>query len=79
MKTRKMYNSKEEFERLHPYVCVEAPNFDGKKYAPAQIIKSFTSKKVAENRSEGGLIMTRKQAEKFIKRWNEDFKAQLSK
>jgi len=75
MKTRTMYNSREEFERLNPYVCVETPNYQGKKCAPAQIVESYTSKKVAENKSQGGQIMTRKQAEKYIKRWNEEFEA----
>jgi hypothetical protein len=73
MKTNNFYNTKEEFEKKHPYVCVEAANYNGKKCAPAQIIDDFTSKKVAENNHQGGRIMTRKQAEKFIQKWNSEF------
>ena len=75
MKTQKMYSSKESFEAKNPYVCVETPSYQGQKCKPAQICESYTSKKVAENQSQGGRIMTRKQAEKLIKRWNEEFEA----
>lgn len=47
MKTTKSYNSREEFESLHPYVSVEAPMYQGQKVLPAQIVENFTSKKVA--------------------------------
>lgn len=73
MKKRTMYNSKEEFERLNPYVIAEAPSYNGEKCGHASIAESFTSKKVAENNCRGGLIMTRKQAEKFIEKWNNEY------
>lgn len=68
MKTR-FYSSKEEFERLNPYVIV---NFS--EYEPASIIENCTSKKTAENKQleiGGGEVMTRKRAEKEIRDWNE--------
>ena len=46
MATQKMYSNREEFERKNPYVCVETPNYQGKKCAPAQIVESYSSKKV---------------------------------
>ena len=73
MKKRTVYESREQFERLHPYVSVETPHYNGKKAAPAQIVGNYTSKKVAENNNQGGEIMTRKQAVKFIERWNREF------
>ena len=74
MKTR-TYESREAFEKLHPYVSVEAPYYQGQKASPAQIVESFTSMEVAENNSKGGLLMTRKQAEKFIQKWNAEYEA----
>jgi hypothetical protein len=75
MSTQKMYSSKESFEAKNPYVCVETPSYQGKKCAPAQIVGDYSSKKVAENQSQGGQIMTRKAAEKYITRWNTEFEA----
>lgn len=74
MKTS-MYSSREEFEEKNPYVCVETPNYQGQKCGYAHIVKSFSSKKVAEEKSQGGQIMTRKQAEKYIQRWNAEYES----
>jgi hypothetical protein len=73
---RTIYNSREEAERLNPYVILETPNYEGRKCGIAQIVYSFSSKKAAENKREqqgGGKVMTRKQAEKFIQRWNSEY------
>lgn len=75
MKARTVYSSREEFERKTPYVCVESPSYQGQKCAPAQIVKSYTSKRSAEINRDGGRIMTRKRAEKFIQRWNGELEA----
>lgn len=69
MKTRKMYESKEQAERLTPYVVV---NFS--EYEPAHIMENCSNKKVAENAKDkigGGVIMTRKQSKNAIKEWND--------
>ena len=76
MKARNFYSSREEYERLKPIVCVERPTYQGQKCAPAQIVCGYRTRKQAENTiSYQGEIMTRKQAEKFIARWNEEFEA----
>ena len=72
MKTRQYYESREQFEKLNPYVEIEAPRYDGKKCGFAQIISNFTSKKQADAKAYG-LVMTRKQAEKFVRQWNEEY------
>lgn len=69
MKKRTMYSSKEEAERLNPYVVVFF-----NEHEPAAVFSSHSCKKVAENyimRVGGGTVLTRKQAEKEIKEWNE--------
>jgi hypothetical protein len=74
MATKKCYSSKEEYERRTPYVTVEAPCYNGVPVGPAGISGSFTSRKVAKNNTQlGEIIMTRKQAIKFIEKWNKDF------
>jgi len=50
MKTRTMYNSKKEFERLNPYVLVHFETIKGKTIAT--IDKSFTNRKTAERYKE---------------------------
>ena len=56
------------------YVSIEASNYNGKKCAPAQIMGHFSSKKSAKNNTpRGAMVMTVKQAEKFISRWNAEF------
>jgi hypothetical protein len=67
------YSTKEEYEAAHNYCIVEAPAYQGEKTAPARIFKSFKSRKTAINSGEGGMVMTRKQAEKFIKEWNAEY------
>jgi hypothetical protein len=77
MKTRS-YFSQEEFEKKNPYVIVEAPHYDGRKCAFAQITGGYTNKKTAEKVVEetgGGRVMTRKQAIKFVQQWNEEYEA----
>lgn len=76
MATQKMYSSREEFEAKNNIVVVERPSYQGQKCAPAQIVCSYRTRKQAENTiSYQGEIMTRKQAEKFINRWNNEFEA----
>lgn len=75
MKTR-TYSSREEYEAKNNIVVVERPTYQGEKCGPAQIVCSYRTRKQAENTiSYQGEIMSRKQAEKFIKRWNEEFEA----
>lgn len=66
------YSSKEQFERLHPYVTVIFSE-----YQPACIEKSFTSRKNGETAQVTGKVfgnlMTRKQSVKQIKEWNEKY------
>jgi len=71
--TATVYTTLAEYESAHNYVIVEAPAYQGEKTAPARIFKSFKSRKTAINSGEGGMVMTRKQAERFIKEWNADF------
>lgn len=71
-----MYNSKEEAERLNPYIIVSFPVYQGEPCGPAQIYESCSCKRTADNlrdRSGGGEVMTRKQAEKKIKEWNKKY------
>lgn len=75
MKTRN-YGSREEFEAKNNIVVVELPSYQGQKCALAQIICSYRTRKQAENTiSYQGEIMTRKRAEKLVKRWNEELEA----
>ena len=58
------------------YCIIETPNFDGKKFAPAQIIKEFATRKAGENSDfckSYSDVLTKKQAEKIIKKWNCEF------
>ena len=58
------------------YCIIETPNFDGKKCAPAQIIKEFATRKAGENSDfckSYSDVLTKKQAEKIIKKWNCEF------
>jgi hypothetical protein len=56
------------------YVIVEASNYNGMPCSVAQIIKSYTTRKSAENNCpKGAYVMTRRQAESFIKSWNTDY------
>lgn len=56
------------------YVSIEASNYNGKKCKPAQIMRCFSSKESAKNNTPtGARVMTEKQAEKFMKRWNTEF------
>ena len=72
MKTQN-YGSREEFEAKNNIVVVELPSYQGQKCAPAQIVCSYRTRKQAENTiSYQGEIMTRKRAEKLVKRWNEE-------
>jgi hypothetical protein len=74
MKTQKMYSSREEFEAKNNIVVVELPTYQGKKCGIAQIVCSYRTRKQAENTiSYQGEIMTRKQAEKIIPRWNSEY------
>jgi len=67
MKTRKMYESKEQFEKLHPYLVV---NLDGRN--GIEIVKDCSCKRTADNyvRNYPHIftlsVMTRKQYEKEI-------------
>ena len=58
------------------YCIIETPNYNGKKCAPAQIIKEFSTRKKAENSDmcRGvDYIFTKKQADKIISKWNTEF------
>jgi len=74
MKTRKMYSSKEEAERLNPYVVV---NFS--EYQPASIVKNCSCKRTANNYVKSQpfanclQILTRKQATKQIAEFNKKY------
>lgn len=59
------------------YCIIETPNYNGKKCSPAQIIKEFTTRETAENSDfcrRYSDILTKKQAEKIIEKWNIEFK-----
>lgn len=58
------------------YCIIEMPNYNGKKCAPAQIVKEFSKRKSAENSDmcRGvDCVFTKKQADKIIKKWNSEF------
>ena len=58
------------------YCIIETSNYNGKKCAPAQIIKEFKTRKAAENSDmcRGvDYVLTKRQAEKIIKKWNNEF------
>jgi len=73
--TATVYTTLAEYESAHNYVIVEAPEnrATGQKVGPAGIFKSFRSRKSAENSGISGRLMTRKQAERFIKQWNAEY------
>lgn len=60
------------------YSVIETPNVHGEKVGPAQIVKSFSTKKAAENyssnESSGKMpVMTAKKAGDFVAKWNSEF------
>jgi len=58
------------------YCIIQTSNYNGKKCAPAQIIKEFSSRKTAENSNycRGfDSVITKIQAEKIIEKWNKEF------
>ena len=58
------------------YCIIETPSFAGRKCKPAQITKEFTSRKAAENSNHCARrsdVITKKQADAIIKKWNKEY------